>query len=143
MTSGLEIRAQIDSENLKGLLVANGGGAVALLTFLPFILGKPCYVRLAQAVLWALLSCQSGLVFALVHNRLRRICSLIYEQHKYEPPPCRIVPFRWLKSEPCVCHTSTLFMWLSLVAFVFAGVFVLVRGLEVVGTCSMSWPSSE
>ena len=139
MTSGLEIRAQIDTENLKGLLLVNGGGVVALLTFFPLILGKPCYASLAQGVLWAILSCQSGLVFALVHNRLRRICSLTYERHNYKPPPCRKLPFRWLRSqEPCVCHASILFMWLSLGAFLMAGVLVLVRGLEVVAKCSQA-----
>ena len=139
MTSGLEIRAQIDTESLRGLLVANGGGAVALLTFLPFILARPCYAPLAKGILWALLSCQLGLVFALVHNRLRRICSLTYERHNYRPPPCHKVPFRWLRSqEPCVCHASILFMWLSLCAFVLAGVLVLIRGLEAVSKCSIA-----
>lgn len=137
MTSGLEIRAQIDTENLKGLLLVNGGGAVAFLTFLPTILGKPCYAPLAQAMLEGLLSCQLGLVFALVHNRLRRICSLTYEQHRYRPPPCRIISFYWLKSkEPCVCHASILFMWLSLGAFLLAGILVLIGGMEVISKCA-------
>ncbi len=138
MTTGLEIRAQIDTEGLRGLLVVSGGGAVALLAFLPFILGKPCYAPLAQGVLYALLSCQLGLVLALVHNRLRRKCSLTYEQHNYRPPPCDKGPFRWLRSqEPCVCRASILFMWLSVGAFILAGVLVLIRGLQVVGKCSV------
>lgn len=41
MAPGLEIRAQIDSENVKGLLLINGGGAVALIAFLPAVIGKP------------------------------------------------------------------------------------------------------
>ncbi len=41
MTKGLEIRAQIDTEVVKGLLLLNGGGAVALLALLPTVIGKP------------------------------------------------------------------------------------------------------
>jgi hypothetical protein len=136
--SGLEIRAEIDVENVKGLLLANGGGAVALLAFLPGVIGKPCYAPLAHAIIAAVLSCQVGVLAALVHNRLRRLCSLVYEQQGYKPPPCRWVPFRrWRKFPgPCVCEWSIAFMWLSLIAFLVAGVIILYFGWGTISTCA-------
>jgi hypothetical protein len=133
LTKGLEIRAQIDTENVKGLLLINGGGAVALLAFLPTVLEKPNLGDLAIAVLWALLAFQVGLMAAVMHNRLRRVCSLVYERHDYVPPRCKLIP-AWLKrSDPCVCAASMCFMWFSLAAFVAGGLFVLIAGLKVAG----------
>jgi hypothetical protein len=53
MTKGYEVRAQIDSENTRGLLLINGGAAVALLAFLPAIFGKPGLDSLVAGTLWA------------------------------------------------------------------------------------------
>jgi hypothetical protein len=86
MASGRELRANIDVENFKGLLLVNGGGSVALLAFLPSVLEKPGYEALACYILWGLLWYQVGLVSALIHNRLTRKCSLIYDQHDMHPP---------------------------------------------------------
>ena len=131
MTKGLEIRAQIDTENVKGLLLINGGGAITLLAFLPTIFGKPNLGALTTAVFWALSAFQLGLVAAVIHNRLRRICSLEYERNEYQPPRCKLFP-SWLKShEPCVCALSMFFMWFSLVAFVSGGLLVTYSGLKV------------
>jgi hypothetical protein len=132
VSKGLEIRAQIDTENVKGLLLVNGGGAVALLAFLPFVLGKSEYEPLAWAILFALFTFQVGLVTAIIHNRLRRICSLVYEQHNYRPPPCETGLFaKWKRREPCVCLQSIVFMWISLGAFVVAGLIILGGGIGV------------
>ncbi len=79
MSEGMKIRAQIDSENVRGLLLINGGGAIALLAFLPFALEMESGKTLAKSILFALLCYQTGLVFAVAHNRMRRICSLLYE----------------------------------------------------------------
>lgn len=128
MTTGLEIRAQIDTENVKGLLLINGGASIALLAFLPSVIDKPGYESLARVILWSLLIFQAGLVFAVVHNRLRRICSLRYEQHNYQPPPCEI--FGVKVGEPCVCLASSICMWLSVAAFIGGGFTVFQGGLE-------------
>ena len=134
MASGLEIRAQIDTETVKGLLLINGGGAVALLAFLPAVLGKQEYAVLAKAILIGLLLCQLGLVFAVIHNRLRRVCALRYEEAKAfspnHPDPCRILG-RTLR-EPCVCLWSIGCMWGSMAMFVVAGLVVFVGGMFVV-----------
>src|SRR5687768_9712246 len=102
MAAGLEIRSQIDAETAKGLLLVNGGAAVALLAFLPNIFDKPVYEPLARAALWGLLIFQAGLLSGLIHNYLRRRCSLIYEQHGYKPPPCTVFGRR-LWGSPCIC----------------------------------------
>jgi hypothetical protein len=132
MATGLEVRAQIDSENAKGLLLINGGAAVALLAFLPSILGKSGLESVAQSVLFALCIFLFGLTAAVVHNRLRRICSLVYESQGFRPAPCRFIP-RWMsRGEPCVCAASTTFMWCSLIAFVVGGSVVAYGGLGIV-----------
>lgn len=128
MTTGLEIRAQIDTENVKGLVIINGGAAVALLAFLPAVLDKPEFDALTRAALWSLLIFQIGLLFAILHNRLRRICSLEYERHDYMPPACTLFAIK-LK-EPCTCWRSIICMWLSVVAFSIAGVTVFLGGLS-------------
>jgi hypothetical protein len=136
MTTGLEIRAQVDSETAKALLLINGGAAVALLAFLPTILGKPAFAPLLREVVCALLAFHLGLVAAVIHNRLRRLCSLHFEQNQNAPPPCRYVP-SWIRFErlqqPCVCLRSMLFMWFSVLAFVFGGLKVGFGTLEIIG----------
>ena len=128
MTEGLKIRADIDAQNVKGLLLINGGAAIALLAFLPHVLGKPEFGALARAIFWGLLIYQAGLLFAVAHNRWQRKCSLVYEQHGFRPPPCQI--FGRKLSEPCVCHVSLVLMWLSVAAFCTGGIIVCVGGFH-------------
>ena len=126
MMSDKEIRADIDTENVKGLLLTNGGGAVALLAFWPSILDKSQYKPLALAIFLALVLFQFGLVFALIHNHLRRRCSLAYENRS---PKYKFLG--WGLSEPGVCHFSHLFMYSSYACFIFAGLVVAYGGLKV------------
>lgn len=135
MADGLELRAQMDSENVRGLLLINGGGCIALLAFLPSVLGKPEYKPLTICIFFALACFQLGLLFAVIHNRLRRICSLIYDESGNSPrpaecEPCRVL--RWELREPCTCIRSIVVMWLSVLAFLAAGILVLVGGFAVV-----------
>lgn len=127
MSNGSERRSQIDTETVKALLLINGGGALALLSLLPSMLDKEGYQDLTRAILVGVLSFMLGLVCAVIHNRLRRKCSLLFEQHKMRPPPGRLLWFN-LK-EPCVCSASIVFMWISIAAFVFAGSYVAINGL--------------
>ena len=127
MTEGLKIRATIDADSLKGLLLINGGSAIALLAFLPFVLSKPEYRALAYAILIGLLLFQASLVFAVIHNIYRRHCSLIYEQNDYRPLPGK---FRGKQlKEPRVCHIGKIYLRLSLSAFILASLVVFVGGL--------------
>lgn len=132
MGLGLEIRAQIDSENSKSLLLINGGAAVALLAFLPTILGKPELAAVSQSVLYALVAFLIGLAAAFIHNRLRRVCSMVWEGSSYQPTRCRFLPAWVSKREPCVCFVSTSVMWFSLVAFIVGGAIVASGGFNIV-----------
>ncbi|MHC4123900.1 MAG: hypothetical protein ACYSSI_10030 [Planctomycetota bacterium] len=124
---GKEIRAQIDTENVKGLLLINGGGVVALLAFLPAILDKPNYKPLSVAILWSLLFFQIGLVAALVHNHLRRRCSLAYESTETKKSKFLGLGL----PEPRVCHFSHISMAISYICFIIAGIVILSGGFKV------------
>jgi len=126
---GIEQRAQIDTETFKGLLPINGGGAIALLSFLAAVLNKPNpQPDFARAVLWGVLLMMLGLVLAILHNHLRRRCSLIHEHHQYKPPAGKLFGIE-LRS-PTVCFLSWGCMWLSLIAFFGAGLTVAIAGLR-------------
>jgi len=129
VADGRETRAAIDSETVRGLLLINGGGAVALLAFLPGVLQKPELESLARAIIWAVFTFQAGLAFAVIHNRMRRLCSLEYAKKDRK----RCSPFGYGLREPCICHWSIGFMWGSIVSFLVAGLVVLNAGLGVVG----------
>lgn len=133
MTKGLEIRAQIDTEVVKGLLLLNGGGAVALLALLPTVIGKPGFEPLSRAILGGLLIFQFGLICAVIHNRLRRLCSLEHEKHNYTPPAGTILGFNLQR--PRVCFLSIGLMWISLILFLGAGLLVFWGGISVL------WPN--
>jgi hypothetical protein len=131
MADGVERRSQIDTETVRALLLINGGGALALLTLFPHVLGTPGYKELASAVLVGILLLIFGLLCAVIHNRLRRICSLHFEHHNMRPPKGRLLGFvLW---EPTVCCFSTAFMWSSIAAFVVAGSYVALRGILIIG----------
>ncbi|MCK5518473.1 MAG: hypothetical protein KAI61_03585 [Alphaproteobacteria bacterium] len=118
-TKGLEIRTEIDNGTVRGLLLINGGGAVALLAFLPTIINKHGFELLVLGTLVGLLFYQTGLLCAVLHNTLRRKCSLIYEQHNYNPPENKLG----------FCHWSRGLMWASVVFFYFAGLVVIICGV--------------
>lgn len=131
LSEGVKVRAQIDGEVVKGLILANGGGAVALIALMPNLIEK--YPTLALHTLWGLLGMFLGLIFAIVHNRYRRHCSLAYEsawRESRQPMPEKLFWFQ-LKSAR-VCGLSELFMWLSLTGFLAGGVCVLIGGLRTI-----------
>ncbi len=130
MTNGVERRSAIDTETVRGLLLINGGGAVALLAFLASVFQQPDLKALARAIIYAVFIFQIGMAAAVVHNRLRRICSLEYAQRELR----RCTLFGRQLREPCVCHWSIAFLWTSIVAFLAGGVVVLLAALCVVGT---------
>jgi hypothetical protein len=128
--AGIEQRAQIDTETFKGLLAINGGGTIALLSFLAAILNKPNVTALAHAVLWGVLVMMLGVAAAVVHNHLRRRCSLLYEHHNGKPPAGRLLGLSL--PSPIVCFCSWACMWISLASFLTAGLVVAVTGLFLV-----------
>jgi hypothetical protein len=120
--NGVEIRAQIDTETVRALLLANGGGVVAFLALLPVILDRPGQQKLAVAILIGVIAFTFGLAFAIIHNQFRRRCSLVYSQHVMRPPTGHLLGLRF--GMPTVCFFSWMFMWLSLATFAFAGTAV-------------------
>jgi hypothetical protein len=134
MSNGVDRRAEIDSATAKALLLLNGGGAVALLAFLPAVLEDPGYAPLAHGVLWGLALLLLGLVSAVLHNRYRRVCSLDFERHLGNPPPCRIFPLSLLplRDDPsCACRLSIVLLWGAILAFLLAGYLVVRGGFRV------------
>lgn len=127
MTNGLDRRAEIDTEHFKALVLINGGGAVALLAIMPSLLEKAGYANLTRAVMVGELLMAAGLVFAVVHNRYRRLCSLVYEQHNMNPPGGSLFGFQL--SKPRDCAISEWCMRASLLMFIFAVLVVASVGL--------------
>lgn len=126
MADHLNIRAKIDSQNVKGLVLINGGGIVALFAFLPHILKEPQFICLTKSVLIGIFSLTLGLTTTLIHNHLRRRCSLAYDQQKPK------IKWIFFGNEPVVCHFSHLFMWLGYLFFILAGLIIVIGGLYTV-----------
>lgn len=122
MTSeGVKIRAQIDSESVRNVMIVNGGGSVALIALLPNIL----YTPLVLAVLLTLSAWLIGLTLAVVHSVLRRKCSLVFEQNNMDPPAGE-PRFGIKPKEPWVCWWSLKTMYASIAAFVVGGAIMVV-----------------
>jgi hypothetical protein len=128
----------MDIETFKGLLIINGGGAVALLSFLAAILNKLgdtntalIHAALIHAVLWGVLLMMVGLGAAVAHNYLRRRCSLALDAQEKAPPSSGFaLSGQRLGGNPTVCFVCWGFMWVSLGAFMTAGVVVAIVGLR-------------
>lgn len=86
LSKGVEIRAQMDIEFCKALVLINGAGIIALLTFLSSIFEVPRYASLARPAIGGVLLLVAGLLAALYYIRFSRECSLVYEQHGMRPP---------------------------------------------------------
>jgi hypothetical protein len=130
MATGAESRTAIDTETVKGLLIINGGGAVALLAFLSSIISIKGAAPLVEAVIWAIFIFQLGLAFAIIYNRTRRLCSLEYSKKSENRIKCYF--FGKYLTEPCICHRSKFYMWLSIFCFTFAGFVIFITGLQYV-----------
>lgn len=127
MSSGVERRSNIDTETVKGLMIINGGGAVALMSLLPSFLGRKGYEDFSNAILVGIIFFMLGLVLAVIHNHFRRRCSLFYERHQMKPPNGKLFGIRlW---EPTDCFVSTVCMWSSIVSFLIGGANVAISGL--------------
>ena len=130
--TGLEIRAQIDAETAKALFLLNGGGVIAMLTLLPYLLQRPGMKGIVPAILGGVLVMTFGLLFAVIHNRCLRHCSLVWEEanrKNTKPTPWTFRGYRFSEPRACVC--STVCFWCSLGAFGIAGCLVTAYGLHV------------
>jgi hypothetical protein len=118
-SKGVELRAQIDQETARALLIINGGGAVSLLALLPSLLANQGYRILVLAIHGGLLLFMLGLVAAVIHNIIRRECSRIHELYNWAPPA----------DKKRICKISRLFRNSSIACFGFAGSIVALAGL--------------
>lgn len=136
VSEGVKIRAQIDTESVRNVMLVNGGGSVALLALLPAVLGTP----LVFGVLLTLAIWLFGLTLAVSHSVLRRKCSLVYEQHGMKPPPgnSRL----WIKPKvPWVCWWGWRCLYASILAFLVGGavmVYVGFASIDVLTAPSIS-----
>ena len=124
MALGIDLRAQIDTETFKGLMLVNGGGAVALLALLNPVISRPeehlfGYWIMAGIALMAL-----GAGLAVVHNYYRRQCSLAYENNE----PRGFSMFGQPLREPRVCKTGWNCLIASVLCFFAAATVVTVGG---------------
>jgi hypothetical protein len=131
VSEGVKIRAQIDTESVRNVMLVNGGGSVALLALLPAILGTPLVFPLFLALaIWLF-----GLTLAVTHSVLRRKCSLVYEQHGMNPPHGKsrlcINP-----KQPWVCWWAWRCLHMSIVAFLIGGAVMVFFGFANVEALS-------
>jgi hypothetical protein len=121
LTDGNEIRAQIDTETVRGLQLINGGMAAGLVTLLPAILRDPNFHSLGNWMIAGALFGAAGLGSSIVHNRLRRKCSLEYSKttgmRQHEHAWATLRRFQSVQGEPQVCTNSVITMWVSLLLF--------------------------
>ncbi|MCC6947173.1 MAG: hypothetical protein IT539_05325 [Bradyrhizobiaceae bacterium] len=127
MANGVGQRLQIDRETARGLLLANGGGAVALLFALTQILDQPSYDPLTHAMFVGVLVMLFGVALAIAYYHLHRRCLLVHEQHHMNPPKARL--FGIALGAPAVCITAAVCMWLSVLTFLGAGSYVAWTGI--------------
>jgi hypothetical protein len=131
VSRGVARRAQVDTETVRALLLVHGGGAVALLTVLRSFLESEKYSQLARPILSGIIIFMVGLVCTIVHNQLRRQCSLVYDhywQYNTQPPPGIILGWH-LKKHPTICFFGWAFMWLSIISIVCVAFVVGVSGI--------------
>lgn len=131
VSQGVKIRAQIDTESVRNVMLVNGGGSVALLALLPAVLGTPLvFGVLLTLAIWIL-----GLTLAVIHSVLRRKCSLVYEQHGMRPPPGK--PRLWIKpNQPWVCWWGWWCLYTSIFAFLIGGAVMVSVGFANIDVLS-------
>lgn len=117
-SEGVKLRAEMDNQTAKAMLLLNGGGAVALLSFLSGVLNGKVPQLALPIVIAAFLMCL-GLLATVAHNINRRKCSLEYENYwsiGQQPP-----------TKPKACARSERLLILSMAMFL-AAVTVLAIG---------------
>lgn len=113
-------RAEMDNATVKALLLMNGGGAIAVLTFLGTIVSEADMEALRASIVWGLLMFHAGLLAAVIHNHLRRRCSLAYETGRVE-------------GDTGVCWWSWACLYSSMALFFLAGAVVGIGAVRVFG----------
>jgi len=127
MADGTNQHAEIGRETARGLLLANGLGAIALLFALTQILDQPSYDPLTYAMFAGVLAMMFGVAFAIAYHHLHRRCLLVHEEHDRNPPKAQV--FGYTLWAPAVCIAAAVCLWLSVLAFLGAGSYVAWTGI--------------
>lgn len=119
----LQQRHEIDNTTVRSLLVINGGGAVALLTFLGNIFDKNEADDLYFYIISGMALFCIGLLTASIHNTLRRTCNAYHAK--------RSIP-RNAKSpgDTEACKWSWRLQYLSMICFALACAIVIFGGFD-------------
>ena len=133
LSEGVKIRAQIDTESVRAVMLVTGGGSVALIALIPKIMGTP----LVEGLIYTLALWLLSLTLVVIHNVLRRHCSNIYEPYlkKGEQPPPGDPHFRIvcgfpravvIPNVPWVCWWSWRFLYPSIAFFLVGGIVMAI-----------------
>src|SRR5690349_10293293 len=109
--------------------------AAGLVAMLPRFLEEPAYFTLGRYMVAGIVCAGAGLVASVVHNRLRRKCSLEHDRK----PENRGKPYvHWLlvkcqtvPGEAGICTRSIIRMWSSLALFCVGAVIVCIGFLLI------------
>ena len=122
LSKGVEIRAQMDLEVAKALILINGAGIIAILTFLQSTFESVRYASFAKPAIIGVAILVVGLLTALLYIRFGRICSLKYEQQSMRPPASYLFGFDL--GRPMPCAISAVMVYVSLGSFCLASAVV-------------------
>ena len=115
-------RANLLTEGFKGLLLINGGGAVALLAFLQAIWDKNAQLR--QIVLVGIGWMLAGLVVALLATFLRFHHSILGEKHDKKKPHSVFLRV-FLKAAYTLCQYG------SVACFAWGAIYLVCHALRI------------
>jgi hypothetical protein len=130
-TGGGAQRNQMDIETLRGLLIANGGGAVALLVAVSSLLDRPGYEPLVYAMLVGIVVFMLGVVLAILYNFARRQFLQQADQQGTRPPGKFLGLKLWAPGSGVAYQAC---LYLSLLCFIGTGVYVATVGANTVGS---------
>jgi hypothetical protein len=121
----------MDVETLRGLLIANGGGAVALLITVSSLLDRPGYEPLVYAMLVGIVVFMLGVVLAILYNFARRQFLQQGEQVVTRPTRKFLGLKLWAPGSGVGYQAC---LYLSLLCFIGTGVYVATVGANTVGS---------
>jgi hypothetical protein len=128
-------RNQMDVETLRGLLIANGGGAVALLIAVSSLLDRPGYESLVYAMLIGIVVFMLGVVLAILFNFARRQF-LAQADQLVARSPTKILGITLRAPGSGVAYQ--LCLYLSLLCFIGTGVYVAAVGANTLSPTTTS-----
>ncbi|MBB3066008.1 hypothetical protein [Limibacillus halophilus] len=126
---GYKLRADMDAQLGKLLLLINGGGAATIATLLTDTIREETLTVLNIAAVLALTCFLSGIVLNAFHQRWRRECNLAYDAEEKSSPPLAAQVAAGTASEPEVCIRNRRALWASLWAFASGGAAILVGAI--------------